>query len=705
MIDAWVRFISKYSRFLLIIVFFFVLLASFVAVNLKIDPDFGTLVSPESVFNTNDRILNNAFETNDAFLILLKLDESTTLKSAVTSMNDSRVQDYVQVLTTTLKESQYVTGVSQVQYSEDMRYARVLVSLSTPKKLGSTNEVKSELDYLVQEAGGVPGVTVLVTGMPVLINQVSTLLITDNLNTILITFVFIFIILFWYSRNLTFTLITIAIPIISLIFLAALMVWLSISVTITLAAVGVLMLGLGADYAIHTAVHYKHARHEHESHKKAMFHTLSDLKTPITASFITTLAGFGALIFGVSPSSQAQGKVLALGISVIYLCSFLIFPLLLSAFHKKLDFRPNKTFDKIISFMTKLAIYQAHKAKTVLTILFLLTLVMMYGASKVAFSTSNSNWIPESDPIASSFREISAVYGNVDSITLLITATKGDLRNVQTQRDVEILKSAIEGIPNVDLVSSPYDGIPYDTAVLYDAITNNQTLRSQFNYDYTLTTITISSENLDQDEAGKSKVFQEVKKLVEMYPVHNADISYYGDVVRFDELGDSLQRDAGVTTVLGLGLVFVAAAIYASLMVGVLSLIPIIIAVIWAIGLMGFFNIPFTSLSTGIISLVLGVGVDFSIHLVDSIKKYLSRGKQIEEAIIKTLEGSGSAILLSSLTTFVGFMALTFAVLLGTRRLGLALAVSIVAVFIVSISLVPALMSLTTRKKAKTISP
>ena len=38
---------------------------------------------------------------------------------------------------------------------------------------------------------------------------------------------------------------------------------------------------------------------------------------------------------------------------------------------------------------------------------------------------------------------------------------------------------------------------------------------------------------------------------------------------------------------------------------------PIIVAVTWALGLMGYFGIPFTSLSTGIISLVLGIGVDF----------------------------------------------------------------------------------------------
>lgn len=66
---------------------------------------------------------------------------------------------------------------------------------------------------------------------------------------------------------------------------------------------------------------------------------------------------------------------------------------------------------------------------------------------------------------------------------------------------------------------------------------------------------------------------------------------------------------------------------------------------------MGFFRVPFTQLSTGIIALILGIGIDFAIHLVDNIKRNLKE-YPLEESVKRTLQESGSAIFLSSFTTF-----------------------------------------------------
>jgi predicted RND superfamily exporter protein len=303
--------------------------------------------------------------------------------------------------------------------------------------------------------------------------------------------------------------------------------------------------------------------------------------------------------------------------------------------------------------------------------------------------------------VSKSFREINYAFGESDSIQIILKARTDDLRDVQTARDVNRITAQLRGIPNVDSVSSPYDGISYDSAELHETFIEN---KDAFNHDYQLTRIIVVSRNMNQNEAGDSEVLKSVRDVLEREPIHNADVSLYGDVVRFDELGDSLQRDAGVTTAIGLALVFfTASAIYASVVIGALALFPVIVAVIWALGLMGFFGVPFTSLSTGIISLVLGVGVDFSIHLVDGIRKREEKG--IENAIHETLGTTGSAIVLSTLTTFLGFVALTFATLLGTQRLGWSLALSIISVFAVSMTLVPAIMSIQYRYHARKRAP
>lgn len=700
MLKQAVDFQIKYAKFLFIIFLSIIIAAAYIGSNLQINSDFGTLIPSDSQYNTNDRILNNAFEINDGVVLSISIDESSILKNSVQSLDDTRVENYIEEISIMLQESSYVISISPAQYSDDLRLAQLFIGLQTPNEVGSFQTVLSELNLIVDEVGEPAGVDVQVTGFPVLLDRVATLLIEDNLRTILITLAFIFAILYWYSRDVTFTLITMTTPVVSLILLAAALVLLNIPITITLAAVGVLILGLGADYGIHIAIHYNKARKDHEGHAEALYHTINDLKLPITASFLTTFAGFVALLFGVSPSSQAQGSVLAIGIFIIYAATFAVFPLLMTLFYHKIEIKPNAIFQKILVGLSKLAAYQTNYAKLILWIVGFITIIMIYGASQVQFSTSNSNWIPENDPISISFREVDYKFGTSERFSVLLIANQGDLRNVQTLRDIKRLEQQLEAIPEIEFLDSPFSDIDYDSEDVYDILTYEKS--GYFNRDYTLVQMNFATGDLGQDEEGKSPVFKEVKNIISTSPVYGADVSLYGDIVRFDELGDSLQQDAGVTTIMGFGLVFLVASIlYASVYVGLLALFPIIIAIIWAVGLMGFFNVPFTSLSTGIVSLVLGIGVDFSIHLVDGIRKYIAKTNDIRKSIQETLLTSGKAIFLSSLTTFVGFLALTFANLLGTQRLGFSLAFGILSVFIVTLLVVPSTLSIIYKRKLR----
>lgn len=698
MIEYLIKKQIKYSKILFIFFVFIIGFAAYYATGIEIETDFNKMVPPTTNFNTNDRMLSNSFESNGVMVVFIRGSKDTILSNAVTDMRDERVTLYIEELRETLEQGQYVVSTQEPRYSEDGRNVLVTANLFIPKSTGGLLNTKNEVENLVSQVGPPPGIEATITGFPVILDLVAGLLINDNLKTILITIIVIFLVLYWYSKDAIFSLITLAVPVISVILLGAFMVYFGIDISITLAAIGVLMLGLGADYSIHIATHYRKARRDHENHTLALIHTIQDLKVPILASFITTLAGFTALMLGISPSSQDQGKVLALGITIVFFVSFLVFPVLLTIFRNKIHVDSNASFRKIISFISKIAVHQSNRPKTVILIIGIITLVMIYGASQVQISTSNSNWIPADNPTSKAFREMNSAYGNSESITLVLTSQIGDLRDVQVARDVNSLVHLLEGIPNVDYVISPYSGISYDSSEVYNKITFNESVRSEFNYDYTLTTITVVSENLGDDGQGNSIVLSNIEEVVSKQPVHNTKVGLYGDSVRFAELGPMIEKDAGLTTMISLVLVFtVATLIYASISIGLIAFVPIIIAVIWAVGFMGFFNVPFTTLSTSIISLVLGIGIDFSIHLVDSIKKFV-KSMNLQRAIEETLSTSGAAILLSSITTFTGFSALLFAQLLGTQRLGLALAFSILAVMLVSLTLVPALLSLTLRK-------
>jgi len=393
MIEKLVRFQIKHAKLLLLLILIIVSSSAYIAKDLQINPNFDVLIPKNSSYNTYNAMLKRAFETNDAIVLYISKDKKTIIKNIPTDMLDIKVTNYINEIIPIINQSQYVVKISNPVYSNNYNSVELFISINSPEKIGGLSDVKNQIYKLLKSTSPPAGTKTVITGLPIMMDKIPTLLISDNLNTILITLIAVFLILYWYSKDWYFTLVTIATPLISLILLAAILVILNVSVTITLAAVGVLILGLGADYAIHISIHYQKARKDHENHSKALEHTIKHLFLPISASFMTTLAGFTSLMFGVSPSSIAQGLVLALGISIIYITTIIEFPILMTVFRNKINIKENKIFDKILIGLGNLSKIQVRHSKLIIWFILLITIIMIYGASKVEFSTSNSNWI------------------------------------------------------------------------------------------------------------------------------------------------------------------------------------------------------------------------------------------------------------------------------------------------------------------------
>jgi hypothetical protein len=690
----------RYSWY--IIIFFIALVAIMITFlpNFRIDPSFSVLVGADSEFNTNERKLANTFGANDFFSILFEIDPDSKITNRIEDMGSPEVRELAQQYAEVFKESEYVLRVTDYELSDDRTYGRIGLQVQVPRTVGSFREVIDDLEQYRKEASSLPGVKTSISGFPILLNRVNNLLVGDNLKALGITLIAIFFVLYWYFKDIRFTLITIAVPSTSLIILGGLMSIFNIPLTITLAAVGILMLGLGVDYTIHVALSYEANIQKGMKKDDAIIAAITYLRKAILASYITTVAGFTALMFGISPSSQSQGLILSIGITIVFVVTMVLMPALVYKFCRRCGLVKNTLIDAFKKKLSKLAYYQAVFPKTVLFMIVILTIVMINGASRVVFSTSNNNWVPEGDPVSEAFRTQSLIFGDqFGSLTMVVESTSGDLRDVQTARDIQKLKGILEGDENVISVTSAYDGLPLDISSLREAF-SREPKKSRFNRDYTLTTVGIRVTDFGESESGQSRLLSEIREIVADNPINNAKVSFFGDTIRFNELGQSLQRDTATTTIISFILVFLLASLaYASFRIGFIALLPVLIAIIWAVGLMGYLSVPFTSLSSGLIALVLGIGVDFSVYLVNSTNNYLEKGMNIKKAIKNTINSTGTPIILSSMTTFLGFLSLVFASLLGIQRLGLSLAFSILSVFIVTIVMVPAMLSLG-RKKA-----
>ncbi len=121
-------------------------------------------------------------------------------------------------------------------------------------------------------------------------------------------------------------------------------------------------------------------------------------------------------------------------------------------------------------------------------------------------------------------------------------------------------------------------------------------------------------------------------------------------------------------------------------------LLPVLVGSIWTVGVMELIGLRLNMANLVILPLILGIGVVNGIHITH-------RYREEEDKNASVLgKSTGQAVLLSSLTTMIGFGSMMVADHYGVFSLGLVLTLGVFCCLIASVTFLPALLKLSTAK-------
>lgn len=120
-----------------------------------------------------------------------------------------------------------------------------------------------------------------------------------------------------------------------------------------------------------------------------------------------------------------------------------------------------------------------------------------------------------------------------------------------------------------------------------------------------------------------------------------------------------------------------------SAILGVLTLIPVALCVIWILGSIYLFGIPLNVMTLSIASLTISLGVTYGIHISHRFAEEI-KDKDIDEACRNTIAHTGSALFGAATTTIAGFGLLVFALMPPLQQFGGITALTILYSFISS---------------------
>jgi len=306
-------------------------------------------------------------------------------------------------------------------------------------------------------------------------------------------------------------------------------------------------------------------------------------------------------------------------------------------------------------------------------------------------------------------RLINAKYGGSENLSVMF---EGDMLDPAVLQRIGYYENEIEKENQIDLVMSFPDVIKeiskalndpgtqlYDTSPptreavaqymeLYSMSGDPEDLDQLVDFNYSRSHLLIrltSTNNKDVD-----RIIARIKELTKDDP-SVAAIGGYGFVR--SQLADKVVRGQFYSLGIALVIVFlIISLIFKSPMAGLLSSIPLAGSIIALFGIMGATGIPLDVATALLSSLMIGVGVDYTIHFLWRYRDELKKSGSPETAVRTTLTTTGRGILFNALSVIVGFVILVISSFTPIRFFGVLVVISILSCLTGALVLLPAMV-------------
>lgn len=217
--------------------------------------------------------------------------------------------------------------------------------------------------------------------------------------------------------------------------------------------------------------------------------------------------------------------------------------------------------------------------------------------------------------------------------------------------------------------------------------------------DYTLTVVRVGIPDLSQEQ--RMELADEIGVMIrETKKPAGVKVGLTGDAVLSKEVNNLIGPTMQQTSTLSLvGILILVSLLFFSIRKGLISLLAIFFGVIWVYGLVGFLGMSLTPATSGSLSMIMGVGIDFGIQTVNRFSQE-ARKLRAEKAMEKTLNSTILPMSVTTLAALIGFRAMSLGELTLLADLGTIMSLGILTCFLAAVSIIPPVLILSERIKA-----
>ncbi len=513
----------------------------------------------------------------------------------------------------------------------------------------------------------------------------------------------------------------------------------------------ILLIGLGVDYAIHMTSRYREELGAGVSITDSATRATKTVGIALVLATGTTSVGFLTNIINPVTALRDFGILAAVGITSAFVLMLTVVPAIRVLLDKKAEATGHLAREAfghqservLPRIMGSTAVLAEKYAVTTLIAALALGVLGFVGLTQLSTTFSFTDFLPEGNPMLETFDVISDEFGGgfgeetevivegdiatpeVHNAVVAAWANMGDTDNVIQFGPRAAAESPISVIGQ--LIQSPEQG---GDPASFDPEFAAAAMAAGLQPDLTVTTGTDVAALYDMAAAASPEAMaRTIAKVDGAYRFLDVGVLTQAGESAALQLSEDLTVDfepvlangasavatnqniisAGVVTALSdsqaTSLAFTILAAMALLVVtfwvearrpflGVITILPVVLIVLWVFGVMSARGISFNPVTAMIANLSIGIGVPYTIHITHRYQEDRQRFDNPEEAIRSTTTHTGGALAGSAFSTAAGFGILMTSTLKPFKQLGEVTFWAIVFALIASVLVLPSMLVL-----------
>ncbi len=355
----------------------------------------------------------------------------------------------------------------------------------------------------------------------------------------------------------------------------------------------------------------------------------------------------------------------------------------------------------------------------IIGLVFLAIVAMAYGASKLTFESDYRVFFGKENPQLNAFERMQATFTKNDNVAFIVAPKDGVVFKESTLALIHQLTndawqipytSRVDSITNYqhttadgdnltveDLVLEPEQLPELNMGALKSIVLSEPVLHKKLiaeDASVTVVNATIQLPGVDP-VTELPEVMAKVKEIQQALIENNSDIDIYlsGMATMNNTFTEAALNDnATLVPVMFLVVALCIMFLLKTVSGGIATVLIVAFSIISTMGMAGWLGFYLTGPSASAPTIILTLAVADCVHVLTTMLYEMRKGLEKRAAILESLRINFQPILLTSLTTAIGFLSMNFSDSPPFRDLGNLVAIGVIFAFLFSITLFPALL-------------